>query len=207
MSPSGVPTPAYQRGHSDLTESDNPLVVQPLGFEVSGDHSHVNITVLLALAWIAFLARFGVSFATNRRHSIGSLPGLSPLPEPHALRSRAAAFARQPVMRPVRGAAARRRAGVLGGLFSATLVLLAVALVTGSTVAWLLSLTVAVVLVAFVRALRVRALARRQAHIDRLWQKDRFDEVGHARVMSLEEARRRAVQIADPIFVPVRRIG
>lgn len=167
----------------------------------------MNVTVLLALAWVAFLARFGVSYATNRRQGIGSLPGLPPLPEPNALRSRAAAFARQPVMRPQRSAAAQRRVSVLVGLGVGTLSLLLVAVVTKSLVAWLLFAVVAVFLAGFVRALRARAIARRQAYIDRLWAKDRYDDLGHARVMSLEEARHRAVQIADPIFVPQRRIS
>ncbi len=167
----------------------------------------MNITVLLALAWIAFLARYGVSFATNRRQSMGSLPGLSPLPEPQALRTKAAAFARQPVMRPARSAAARRRANVLGALGALTVLLLVAALFTGSVVVWGLALASCVGFGLFVRALRVRAIARRQAYIDRLWQKDRFDDLGHARVMSLEEARNRAVRIADPVYVPARRIG
>lgn len=167
----------------------------------------MNVTVLLAIAWVAFLARFGVSFATNRRHSMGSLPGLSPLPEPHALRSRAAAFARQPVMRPARSAAARRRANVLGALGAFTVLMLIAGAITGSVVAWGLALVAGVALLGFVRVLRVRAIARRQAYIDRLWQKDRFDDLGHARVMSLEEARRRAERIADPVYVPARRIS
>jgi hypothetical protein len=110
-------------------------------------------------------------------------------------------------MRPPRSAAAQRRLSVLVGLGAGSLGTFLFAVVTASPIAWLLFAVVSVALAGFVRALRVRAIARRQAYIDRLWAKDRYDDLGHARVMSLEEARHRAVQIADPVYVPQRRIS
>jgi hypothetical protein len=94
---------------------------------------------------------------------------------------------------------------VLVGLSGFTALMVIGGLTSGARAFWALAIVSGTMLGMFVRALRVRAIARRQAHIDRLWSTDRYDELGHARVMSLEEARRRAQRIADPVYVPARR--
>jgi hypothetical protein len=82
--------------------------------------------------------------------------------------------------------------------------------VSGSRVFLVLTGTCALMLLGFCNLLVRRRQAMQQAHIDRLWAQGRYDEVGHARVMSLEEARHRAEQIAAPVYVaapPQHRAG
>jgi hypothetical protein len=68
----------------------------------------------------------------------------------------------------------------------------------------LLALISGVLLSAFVVLLVRRKKLIEQARIDRLWSQDRYNEVGEARVMSLQEARQRAESIAAPVFVAPR---
>jgi hypothetical protein len=167
----------------------------------------VNIVVILGLAWIAFLTRTGVAFAANRRAAGGALPGLPQLPERSMLANRAAAYSRQPLPLRVRGRAAQRRLNVLRGLLAAVSVSLVAVLAVGSTVAWALFGVSFVATSGYLRALVARRQARRQEYVEKLWTRDRYDDLGHARVMSLAEARNRAEQIAAPVYVPARRIS
>jgi hypothetical protein len=167
----------------------------------------VNIPVLLGLAWIAFLTRSGVVFVAGRRDASGSLPGLPQLPERSLMAKRAAAFSHQPVPTRIRSRAARRRLNVLCFLFGAVVVTFLTAFMFGSAAAWAGFAVASCAFVVFVLALINRRQVRRQNYVDRLWTRDRYDDLGHARVMSLEEARNRAEQIATPVYVPARRIS
>jgi hypothetical protein len=168
------------------------------------DHLPVNIAVLLGLAWLAFAARYGVQFFANRRENAGSLPGLPPLPERSSMATKAALYAGRPVLQRGRSRAAQRRLVVLQAISLTTMMSFVVGVFTGAPGAWWLFVVSTVALVAYVRALVVRRNARRQQYVERLWTKGRYDDLGHARVMSLEEARQRANQIADPVYVPAR---
>jgi hypothetical protein len=75
---------------------------------------------------------------------------------------------------------------------------------TGARSLQMCALIGAVLLTGFVSLLVRRKKLIEQARIDRLWSQDRYNEVGEARVMSLEEARRRAESIAAPVFVAPR---
>jgi hypothetical protein len=167
----------------------------------------VNIVVLLGLAWVAFLTRTGVALAANRRAAGGALPGLPQLPERSMLANRAAAFSRQPAPLRVRSRAAQRRLNVLRGLLAAVGISFAAVLAIGSTVTWAFFGVSVLATGGFLRALVVRRQARRQEYVEKLWARDRYDDLGHARVMSLAEARNRAEQIAAPVYVPARRIS
>jgi hypothetical protein len=164
----------------------------------------VNIVVLLGLAWLAFLARYGVQFMAHRRDSSGSLPGLPPLPERASIATKAALYAGRPVQQRGRSRAAQRRLVVLQGLGLATFMSFVVGIFTGASGAWWMFTVSVLALAAYVRALVVRRNARRQQYVERLWTQGRYDDLGHARVMSLEEARARANRIADPVYVPAR---
>jgi hypothetical protein len=164
----------------------------------------VTVPLLLGLAWIAFLARYGVQFLPSRRPT-STLPGLPPLPSRSMLAQRSAAFAGRPAPVSRRTVAARRRLRVLIALLVVTALNVLVWALTASPVFLLLSGLSALALLGFCNLLVRRRKALQQAHIDRLWAQGRYDEVGQARVMSLEEARRRAEQIAAPVYVAAPR--
>jgi hypothetical protein len=162
----------------------------------------VNAVVLLVLAWIGFLSFIVVRVIPQRRESRSHLPGLSPLPEKRVIASRAAAFHGRPVAPRGRGIAAQRRLNTLLSLLGATCLMFVVAMGTGHRVVWAAFAVSGTLTTLFIVALYQRAQARRAQYVERLWEKGSRDELGHNKVMSLEEARKRAEQIADPVFVP-----
>ncbi len=164
----------------------------------------VNISVLLGLAWLAFLAHMSAQFLTKRRDAPGSLPGLPPLPERSSMAQRAALYAGRPVQQRGRSRSAQRRLNVLQALGLTSFMSFVVGALTGVAGVWWLFAGSFVTLLVYMRALVVRRQARRQEYVERLWTKGRYDDLGHARVMSLEEARERAEQIAAPVYVPAR---
>jgi hypothetical protein len=162
----------------------------------------MNVVVLLVLAWAGFVAYIVTRVLPQRRDSRSHLPGLSALPEKRVIASRAAAYHGRPVVARRRGIAARRRLNTLLSLFASTLLIFVVALVTSHRAVWAAFAVSGTLTTLFIVALYQRTQVRRAQYVERLWEKGRHDELGHNKVMSLEEARHRAEQIADPVFVP-----
>jgi hypothetical protein len=168
----------------------------------------VSLPLLLGIAWLAFFAKTGVRYLPSRRRN-DSLPGLPPLPSNSLLAERRAAYARPALGQPLarnnrRSRAAQRRFSVLVSLTVSTLVFGSLALITHAAIVNTLALVSIVALASFVTLLVRRKKMIEQARIERLWSNDRYDEVGQARVMSLEEARHRAERIAAPVYVAPR---